>query len=161
MNALVATEAAESPQVTLHSELFGPMSVPEIQVFTFPDGLYGFPDAHRFVLIPAERPGVYWLQSVEFSALTFLLADPFEWAQDYSVELADDEMGSLAPADPSDLAVLGIITLPARPDELPTMNLQGPLAFNVRKRTGRQLVLQDDEYGVRFPVDLQGTQGAG
>ena len=118
------------------------------------------PDAHRFVLIPAERPGVYWLQSVEFSALTFLLADPFEWAQDYSVELADDEMGSLAPADPSDLAVLGIITLPARPDELPTMNLQGPLAFNVRKRTGRQLVLQDDEYGVRFPVDLQGTQGA-
>jgi flagellar assembly factor FliW len=160
MNVIPVAEASNGPEIQFRSELLGEMSLPENVLFTFPDGLYGFEEAHRFVLVPAERDGLYWLQSVDFSALTFLVADPFHWVEGYSVELPDTELASLAPADASDVAVLVIVTLPRSADECPTANMQGPVAFNMRKRVGRQLVVQESDYDTRHPLDLGGRAGA-
>ena len=40
----------------------------------------------RFALLPG-KPGVYWLQSLEHPALTFLLADPFIWVDGFELDL--------------------------------------------------------------------------
>ena len=157
MNMPMAAQADDTTDVQLRSELLGDLEVSENSVFDFPDGLFGFEDAHGFVLLAAERDGFYWLQSLEFSALTFLLADPFAWVDGYSVDLPDCELASLAPADAADLAVLAIVTLPRTAEECPTVNLQGPVALNVRKRVGRQVVIQDSEFDVRHPLDLTGS----
>ena len=157
MNAPLAAEATNDPQLSIRSELLGEMEVPEESLFHFPEGLFGFEDAHGFVLLPAEREGLYWLQSQEFSALTFLMADPFAFVQGFSVDLPDSELAAVEPADAADLAVLAIVTLPRTAEECPTINLQGPVALNVRMRVGKQLVVQDSEYDVRHPFDLAGT----
>ena len=160
MNVTLATETDDGAQVQLRSEILGELQVPEVNVFRFPNGLFGFEDAHDFVLLPAEREGLFWLQSMDFSALAFLLADPFRWVQGYSVDFPDCELASLAPAEAADLAVLAIVTLPRDAGELPTVNLQGPVALNVRKRVGRQVVIQDSEFDVRHPLDLMGDGGS-
>jgi flagellar assembly factor FliW len=154
MNAFPATENVTEPSVALRSEVLGDITVPEETIFDFPFGVYGFEEARRFALLPAERDGMYWLQSLDFSALTFLLVDPFKWVEGYNVDLPDSELVSLAPADAADVAVLAIVTLPRAAGDSPTANLQGPVALNVRKRVGRQVVIQDSPFDVRHPVVL-------
>jgi flagellar assembly factor FliW len=54
----------------------------------------------------------------------------------------------------ADIAVLSVVTLPRGAGELPTANLQGPLAINLRARLAKQVICEDRDYGVRHPVDL-------
>jgi flagellar assembly factor FliW len=140
--------------LAVESELLGSFSVPTDSTFTFADGILGFPEARRFVLIPAERDGFFWLQSTEFGALAFLVADPFPIVPEFSVELTDAEVKMLEPTDGAELAVLAIVTLPRDHDHAPSLNLQGPLVLNMKQGLGRQLVLQDSRWGVRWTVDL-------
>lgn len=123
-------------------------------VIAFPHGLFGFPECRRFVLRATARDGLFWLQSVEHEHLAFLLADPFRYFEDYSVELGDAELADLEPSQPSDIVVLAIVTLGSPDDQLTTVNLQGPITINLRRRRGRQIVLADSDYGVRTPVEL-------
>lgn len=139
--------------IVTDSDLLGTLAVPEAQVYAFESGIYGFPTARTFALLPAERPGFFWLQSVECSALTFLLVDPFRFVGDYEVDLDFEELGELGSPTAADVLLLAIVTLPRRPEDEATLNLQGPLAFNVEERRGRQVVTHSP-YGVRHPLDL-------
>lgn len=141
--------------LSVPSEVLGPLTVAPAEVLTFEHGVLGFPACRRFVLLPAGRPGLFWLQSVEHSALTFLLADPFALVPGYTLDVAAAEGGeTLAGASPSDVIALAILTLPATRAELPTANLQGPVVIDLRARRGRQVVVTSGEYGLRHPVDL-------
>lgn len=139
--------------VLVQSKLLGPLEVLNTQVYRFPDQLYGFPEAHSFALLPTARAGFFWLQSVDFEALTFLLVDPFLLVDGYSVDVGPDELGPLEPEDASELLVLTILTLPRDEDDAPTVNLQGPIVLNVVEQLGRQVVIES-EHGLRHPVDL-------
>ena len=136
------------------SELLGELAVPAESIFTFPVGLFGFPECRRFALVPTGRAGMFWLQSLEHRALAFLLVDPFPHFAGYTVELGAGDRVELAVRDAADVAVLSIVTLPHRRDEPPTANLQGPIALDVRGRLGRQLALGENGWGVRRPLDL-------
>lgn len=159
MPKLAATPTVTEPtvEVVFESKLLGPLAVPEHQICDFHQGLFGFPEAHRFALLPAEREAFFWLQSQEFEALTFLLIDPFAFVEGYSVDLGPKDIGELMPEDASEIAVLAILTLPNEPGGSATANLQGPLALNHNKRIGKQLALESP-YGIRFPVDLSAKQ---
>lgn len=152
----LSNDSAE--RLTIESELFGSLSVHSDQAFEFTDGLYGFPAARKFVLIPAGPEGFYWLQSLDHGPLVFLLGDPFVLVSEYSVELGESEVGPISADDPSDLAVLAIVTLPKESDGRPTLNLQGPITLNVRRRLGRQVVVSDSVYGIRWPLDFRITR---
>jgi flagellar assembly factor FliW len=143
-----------TPLVIVDSRLFGALTVAPEEVFHFPVGVYGFPECRSFVMLTAEREGFYWLQSVEHSALAFMLVDPFLYFEGYVVDLGATDRGDLQVTDAGDTAIFGIVTLPRSSDEPPTVNLQGPLALNMRARLGKQLALQDSDYGVRCPLDL-------
>lgn len=141
--------------MTLSSDLLGPLEVGQDEVFQFPQGLFGFPDCSAFVLLGAGRDGLYWLQSAEFPSLTFLLVDPFPRFPGYVVDLADGDLGDLAALGSDELSILAIVTLPGTMEEMPTANLQGPLALNMRVRTARQIVLDENEFGTRCEFDLE------
>lgn len=154
MNAMPAV-ANPTHEVDVESTVLGSLRVPEDQVYAFEHGILGLPEARTFALLPAERDGFFWLQSLESEALTFLLIDPFRFVEDYSVELSPQEVGELTPSEPADILVLSILTLPKTPEDPATANLQGPLALNVREGKGKQVVLQTP-YGLRVPVELGG-----
>lgn len=156
MNAVPAMIQPDTDEHTVDSALLGELTVPESQVFDFDRGILGFPEAKRFALVRARQDGMFWLQSMDFEALTFLMVDPFRFVDDYAVELGRPELGDLAPTDPSEILVFTILTLPRTPDEPATANLQGPVALNLPQRRGRQVVLQDSPYGLRHPVTLPG-----
>ena len=149
----LAEEVADAPQVTVHSELLGPLTVAVDSVFTFPTGLFGFPECRTFVLVPAGREGFYWLQSGEHATLAFLLADPFHFFAGYAVELSAGDRADLRVANAAEVAILCVVTLPQTRTESPTANLQGPIALNFSARLGRQLALSESEWGVRCHLE--------
>jgi len=155
MTAMTATReivAAEPRELVAPSALLGPLAVPRDQVYRFPSGIYGFPDARTFVLLPDDAEGCFWLQSLEHADLTFLLVDPFRFVPGYVVEFAPGTWSDLS-ADAHDLLVLAIVTLPQRKGDPPTLNLQGPLVLDVASRRGRQVVVET-VHGVRHPIAL-------
>lgn len=154
MNAVAAMIEPEAAEAVVESALLGTLTVPENQVFHFDDGIVGFPEAHGFALMPARQDGMFWLQSLDFEALTFLMVDPFHFVEGYAVDLGPSELGTMATREASELLVFTILTLPRSAEEPATANLQGPVALNLPQRKGRQVVLQDTPYGVRHPVTL-------
>src|ERR1700759_4277776 len=158
MNHLSLVPSEGSGPVSLlsvHSDLLGDLQVRSTDVFSFPKGLLGFPECRQFALLRGARDGLYWLQSLDYSPLVFLLGDPFAVMANYSVDVEPFQVSDLGGGDPSDIGVLAIVTLPSQRGELATMNLQGPLALNFRTRRGKQIICTDDTQGVRCPVDLK------
>jgi len=160
MNSSAAYLMAQEPGLTVASDLLGPLSVSAEEIIDFPAGLFGFPECRRFVVIPGEREGYFWLQSADHSALAFLLVDPFLVFDDYSVDLATQEIQEIGASDASEIAILAIVTLPRSRQEQPTANLQGPLAISFQRQRGRQLVLAESDFGVRCPFDPVQTASA-
>jgi flagellar assembly factor FliW len=141
--------------IVIQSHALGALQIESADIRTFPHGLIGFPECHRFALLAvAERTGMFWLQSVEHPALAFLLVDPFLVSEGYAVDLSDIDRYDLSAHDPADVMVLVVVTLSHAPGAPCTANFQGPIAFNLRAGIGKQLVLAEAPLGVRTPVDL-------
>lgn len=153
--------AAAEGELRIRSAVLGEISVLPSQIFHFPEGVFGFPESRRFALLPTARTDVYWLQSIEHEALAFLLVDPFRFVEGYSVELGPLELAGLHPVAASDLVVFCVLTLPGEGRPSGTINLQGPIALNLERAMGRQVVLAAPGLGTRHPVDLRARVAAG
>jgi flagellar assembly factor FliW len=149
---------ATPTRMIVNSDLLGPLEVDEDEIVHFSAGLFGFPECRNFVFLPADREGMYWLQSTDHGTLAFLLADPFRFFDGYTVDLAPADRTDLIAHSPSDVVILAIVTLPRRGETLPTANLQGPIAINLEARRAKQLALSESPFGIRSPIDLSATE---
>lgn len=140
-----------SSTITFTSDILGSITVERDTILTFPRGLLGFPECRSFVLLPSERPHVYWLQSFDYSTLALLLIDPFIFFEGYTLDLDATEVCA---ASPKDVSVLSIVTLPNVPGARPTANLQGPVVIYAPRNEGHQVVLSENSYGIRQPFTL-------
>lgn len=147
---------AAHPHPTLvASDLLGPVMAPPEARFTFPTGLYGFERCREFVLLPAGRPALHWLQSAEESSLAFLVAEPGAFFPDHDVDVPEPDLDALAGSDAEsdDFAAFAIVTL-GQERGAATANLQAPLVLHGPSRTGRQVVLNDGHQRVRVPLAI-------
>lgn len=150
----MSAAAVTDDRLTIASDLLGPLTVASSELVRFPGGLYGFPECRTFVLAPAARDGLFWLQSAEYSALSFLLADPFAFFPAYHIDLDDVDITRLGTNDPQHILVLAIVTMPAAAGEPCTANLHAPILFNLRDHHGHQSIRSDEGHGIREPFRL-------
>lgn len=143
-----------SDVVTVRSTLLGDLTVQSKELLTFSTGMLGFPECRRFALLRGERDALYWLQSIEYPALTFLLVDPFTVDTSYSFDVKPWQISELGAFEVSDIGLLAVVTLPSAPNAQATVNLQAPIVINFKTRFAKQLVTGDEQFAVRQPVDL-------
>jgi flagellar assembly factor FliW len=131
--------------IALHTERFGDFEVPADRVLQFPEGLIGFRDARRFVLLEPTRPGSPFrcLVSLDVPELSFVVCDPTALWPGYAADLPPPANGAA-----EDQAALAIVTVPQNATEM-TANLMAPLVLDSRTRTGRQMVLDSGRYSTR------------
>jgi flagellar assembly factor FliW len=141
--------------VSVHSTLLGALAIERRDLMEFPVGLYGFPDCRQFALLPASQEGLYWLQSTDYEALTFLLVDPFTRFAGYNVDLSPADLVRIGTSQPHEILVLAIVTLPSDKGAPCTANLQAPVIFNLRDRRAYQLILSTEGFGVREPFSVE------
>jgi flagellar assembly factor FliW len=154
---MIATQSDTT--VRVRSELLGDLDVSVDQVITFAHGLPGFPEGRQYGLLPTGRDGVFWLQSLDFSALSFLMIDPFHFFPSFVIDLSDEDIARLGSSEQSEILVLTIVTLGARLDESATANLRAPILFNLKARTAYQSIRSDDRFNVREPIDPSAIVG--
>ncbi len=134
----------------IQTSRFGSLEVDGARLLTFPRGILGFPDNHRFALVQTgENSGFYWLQAVDRPELAFVVCDPRLFVTDYEIPVKSEDLAPLGLADRSRTQIFVIVN---RVDDLLTGNLQGPLVINVETREGHQLVLSDRRYHTRYPL---------
>jgi flagellar assembly factor FliW len=143
----------ESPSVTFESQALGQVTVPEDHIITFPSGLPGFPDEHRFVLINDHmEPPFYCLHSVDNPSLAFVVTDPTALVPDYRPKNGARTLQDLRASSPEDLQALVTLTIPpGRPREI-TANLMSPLLINPDQGLGKQVVIEKPHYSHQYPI---------
>ena len=153
MNEPNTPTVTDNNTIMVPSRLFGPLRVANDQVITFPEGLLGFTGSHRFVLLPAASEGVFWLHSIEEGNLAFLVVEPNNFFNGYTVEVGHIEV-PFDVTDEKNIVILTIVTLPRDPNSQPTANLRAPVVLNYAHRCGCQLLLKDSDYPPRHEFDF-------
>ncbi len=143
---------------------FGEIHVDDADVVTFTEGLVGFADARRFVLIQHKEGSPFrWMQCLEVADLAFLVVDPAVFVPDYAPEMPSGVVRQLNLQEETPRLVYTTVTIPrGRPNDM-TLNLAGPIVVNLATQTAIQVVLEDDRYPIRqrvFPAQDAGGEAA-
>jgi flagellar assembly factor FliW len=127
------------------TELFGDFEYQEEDVLIFVEGIYGFDDLKKYLLItnPEEELPFDFLQSVEDEELYFIVTSPYLFLEDYDFEISDTLVNKLEIDQPEDVIVLSLTTIPEKSEET-TINLKAPIIVNKETKKAKQVILEKD-----------------
>ena len=128
---------------------FGDIDISESQIIHFEDGLPGFEDKKKFVLLnnyDTEDPVPFmWLQSMEDTSLAFVVTIPFFMRPDYEFEIPNEVSSSIGLTSPDQAGVYTICKISGHVDAM-SFNLRSPIIINAENKKAVQLVLPDTRY---------------
>jgi flagellar assembly factor FliW len=123
--------------------LLGTITIHSDEVLLFPDGLIGFEQYQRWILLPdPETEAVGWLQCLDRPDLALAVASPRRFAPHYRLRVSQCSLQSLQLGDSDQAYVLAVVS---SNDHALTMNLKAPLIVNLRRRLGLQVITLDDQ----------------
>ncbi len=136
----------------IKTKAFGEIEISDKQRIYFEDGLLGFDDIKKFVLLDTDEDSpFYWLQSEEVTDIAFLVVDPNTFFVDYKNKFDKKDLADIGVKDESEILVFCILTV--HDDfKASTVNLLGPIVINKLKRVARQVISLDDTCSVRHPL---------
>ena len=136
----------------IQTSRFGPVKLHDEDVIDFPEGILGFNDLRKFVLLDDPNDEIFaWLQSCEIPQIAFPVLEPELFASSYKVALTKHDLESLDLQNQEQIRSFAIITIPDDPTQM-TANLKAPIVINIEKRAARQIVLQDNNLAIREPI---------
>jgi flagellar assembly factor FliW len=134
---------------------FGEINVSEDAILSFDEGLPGFPNSKRFVLMEdVDKEGkadnlFYWLQSVDESNLALMLMDVVKVMPEYdpSVDVADIQELNLLDSD--SYFVYNVVVVPEEVEKM-SVNLKAPIVINDRLKKGKQVLSNNEDYAIKY-----------
>lgn len=147
------TERKKGMQIK--TRVFGEVTIDDEKIIHFPGGIIGFPDLQDFALIHDEEKGtdtIHWLQSLQEPAFAMPVMDPLTVCPDYNPEVDDELLKNIGDLQPDELLVMVTVTVPKGSVEKMTVNLKGPVVINATQRLAVQVIVEGDEYSVKYPI---------
>ena len=149
----------------IHTVKFGDLEINEDKILMFKEGLPGFPQIRRFVVLePDEIKPFHYLQALDDPPITFFIINPFLVDRAYEFRLSEAEMADVNSKNSNELAVYAVATIPENPREA-TINLMAPIVINEKDRCGKQVILHDCKYSIKHPLlqndDREKTEARG
>ncbi len=130
--------------MVVQTSRFGAVSLTAEDILEFPEGILGFANLKKFVLLDDPNDEIFaWLQSCEVPGIAFPILEPELFVQNYHVVLTKHDMEALSMSPNDSTRYFAIITIPDDAT-LMTANLKAPVVINIDKRVARQCVLQDN-----------------
>lgn len=131
---------------------FGQLEVDDSKIVVFKDGLPGFEQLTKFILLsPEQTQPLYWMQSAEDGDIALPVLSSFDILDDYSLDIPDEVVAELQLDGLEDLLVMNVCVVPEDISRM-TANLAAPILMNVRLNIGVQIVVDSMEYPTRYPV---------
>jgi flagellar assembly factor FliW len=134
----------------LSTKYFGEIDYENEEVIFFPEGIFGFEDEKKYLLIRFDDNDdtLLSLQSVDTPALAFVAVNPFRMMPDYEPYVPSADMDFLSVKNQENVAIYSIAIVG---DDIAktTVDLKAPLVINPATHTGRQVILDDPRYSFR------------
>jgi flagellar assembly factor FliW len=133
---------------------FGTLEFPDEMILKVAGGLLGFSHAESYVVFEHDADGspFKWFQAADDPNLAFIIMDPHQIVPDYLNRTEKDVRDAIGPFDPQDISTIAIVTVPAdRPIEM-TANLRAPIVIKFSERTGKQIILTDDQFNLNHRI---------
>lgn len=135
----------------IQTKHFGETEIDETKIIKFEEGIFGFEDQRKFVILYEGEAGenpFCWLQSLDQSQVCLPMIDPLVWFPEYQPELDDDEILKLGELDPNAISIYTVVVVPENLEEM-TTNLRAPIIVNIDTKKGAQLITVEDHYQIR------------
>lgn len=125
------------------------------EVVTFKDGIPGFDDRRKFVILQDEEYAPFdWLLCVDDDLeveLRFAMINPLLVYPDYDPDIASSLVADLEIERAEDVLVYVLATIYPNPVDS-TVNLMGPLVINAANMRGKQIILENSSYTTKEPI---------
>jgi len=143
----------------IQTKYFGEIEIEEGMVIQFPNGVLGFPNSSRLVMIDMpDNPSFKFLQDIHNPYVSFLTVSPWDFFNDYEMDIKDEELAAIGIAEETEKEFSAhlIVTL-GKSFEQSTANLLAPIVINVTDKLGRQFILDGHDYGTKHKLVSEGS----
>lgn len=147
--------------MNISTKYLGEVQIDEEQIITFPNGILGFENSKKFVLLDIpDNPIFKFLQDINNSYISFLLINPWDFFKDYDVELPDEDLLKIDidPNAENNMAIFTVVTL-GQSFQSSTSNLLAPIVINLNHKKGKQFILNDSIYTTKHKLFPEGKVG--
>lgn len=128
-------ENAETQKMNLAQ--FGELEISKINIFNFPNGIHGFENEKRFLVISDEKLApVKWLISLDNPEIGFPIVSPWHLKMDYDME-KDIDLSEIVPM---------LVVETDKENNKTTANFKAPIFFNVKNQTGYQEIIEETTF---------------
>ncbi|WP_053955786.1 flagellar assembly protein FliW [Inediibacterium massiliense] len=135
----------------LNTKHFGEIEIDDQKIIEFKEGIPGFENIKKYTIItnPEKEVPFHWLQAIDEPELTFVITNPFLFKNDYEFHIPDKVIEELNIEKEEDLMIFTIVVIPDDMSKI-TMNTRAPLVINMKKKSGKQLLLDDEKYPLKY-----------
>ena len=139
----------------IQTKIFGEIEIADDKIITFENGIIGFPELKRFALLHDEEKGtnvgIRFLQSLDEPGFAMPVMDPLVVKPDYDPEVNDELLAAAGNINENNILVLVTATIPGDLTQM-IVNLQGPFVINVEEHKACQIIVENGDYPVKFPI---------
>src|SRR5690348_954622 len=103
----------------IQTSRFGTIELTQEDLLDFPEGLLGFQELRKFVLLDDPNEEIFaWLQSCDNGHIAFPVLEPELFASGYKPFLAKSDLESLQLASQEGVRFFTIVTIPQDPTQM-------------------------------------------
>lgn len=140
----------------IQTKWFGEIEIDKDKVITFDRGIIGFDEFKQFTIVydaqKDAQSSTMWLQSLDEVSLALPVIKPELIFEKYDPIVEEELINSLG-ENIKDAELLVLVTLTVTQDiKEMTCNLKAPIIINVDTMRGVQLIADNDDYMVRYPI---------
>ena len=140
----------------VQTKWFGEIEVSDDKIITFDKGIIGFEDWKKYTLVydaeKEENISIIWLQAIDEPTLALPVMKPEFVYETYDPVVEDELLKSLGDDLQDDnIRVYCALTVPQDITKM-TINLKAPIIVDFDTMKGIQLIADNSEYKVRYPI---------
>lgn len=134
----------------IKTRFFGDVELDESKVITFEDGIPGFFDLKKFLLMTDEdeKSPFCWLQSIEEMNIVFTLFDVYSIIPNYNPVVSEEMLKDIGEFKDEDILIYTIANIPEDLKEI-SINLKAPIIINMHNNKAKQIILENQDYQIR------------
>ena len=115
----------------------------------------GFENNKKYTIVyNSEKAGdqsIMWLQAVDKKELAIPVMNPEIVMPDYDPIVEDELLSAIGDIKDADLVILVTLTVPSDITKI-TSNMRAPIIINSDNLKGCQLIADNDEYKIKYPI---------
>ncbi|MEF9934243.1 MAG: flagellar assembly protein FliW [Clostridium sp.] len=134
----------------IKTKFFGEVEIEDNLLLKFKEGIPGFDSYKEYAIIDVEDKKFKCLQSLDKEELCLILVSPWDYFEDYEIDLDDIDVKRLGIETQNDVLVLNIVTVR---ENIISANLLAPIIVNIKNRESAQIVMNTNKYSIREKIE--------